>query len=160
MVELKNLPVILQDEGTKKFIQRLLLEIKQMVEEKKVYKWVNEPEYLGIGISGFDAYDYSGSLEKFDDIHEIEDMTFHQVYTGKSKPSFESHQGLYFETYNDFIIEQIYSYFLENCPLSLYLDEEKEIENDDFFDWVLEHEYACSNYIEDNFDFSNIEIDF
>jgi len=115
-------------------------------------KWESGKTHIGIGLSGNDAYDYSGQLVSFrlSDSERVLNSLLSEVYTGEKRASFVPHSGIFYLSYLDSIVEMFaFGELAKYCPFPYYLNEEFTEENEKAFDWEFFQEYLISKFLED-----------
>lgn len=112
-------------------------------------------EWIGIGISGHDAYDYSGKLVPFSDVNQLLQSPISDVYTGNWKASHVSGMGRFYESIEDCLRETAEETIRENNPYPYFLDEDCTQEYEVAYDWELEME-VLAEAIYDHLTFSQV----
>lgn len=94
-------------------------------------EWKPAKHWIGIGISGKDAYDYSGEVVGiYPDKQEIVLASrLGDIYSGETRESSIPHSGLFYLTYFESLMNVVDSGKLANdCPFPYYLDAENSEE--------------------------------
>lgn len=115
-------------------------------------KWIRGKEWIGVGLSGNDAYDYSGRVVGIlpNEREMVLSALLDDIYTGETKASFLSHAGLFYLTYFESLMKAFDSGELaEYCPFPYYLDAEDIEENEEAFEWELEQQCLISDFLQD-----------
>ena len=115
-------------------------------------KWKPAKHWIGIGISGHDAYDYSGEVVGIhpDKQEIVLASRLDEIYSGETRASGISHAGVFYLTYFEGIMQAFdCGELAEYCPFPYYLDEEDTEENEEAFEWELEQQCLISDFLED-----------